>query len=252
VGPYTIGSEKVSAIPSLIAEANSSWFVTIKPGAPVAQISATSEEQPALFARRANVPQRTALIATANHLHLSRYPASQEGRIAIVTDVGCGMRWTLWRRKTSGARSGRRSRVVLTPRRWRQVGGSVSAGDSGKKARSLGRARRKPLKPLRGECRVFSGVLVVTNARAFYTTRAAAGAAGTRHSLRPLSRGTRLMQTSGAIAPRECGPMPREPSKQSSLCRHSGARASASKPGISRFRVWSFGPSRNDGRDMPS
>jgi hypothetical protein len=31
-----------------------------------------------------------------------------------------------------------------------------------------------------------SGVTVVTNARAFYTTRAAAGALGARHSLRPL------------------------------------------------------------------
>jgi hypothetical protein len=31
-----------------------------------------------------------------------------------------------------------------------------------------------------------SGVTVVTNARAFYTTRAAAGAPGARHSLRPL------------------------------------------------------------------
>ena len=30
------------------------------------------------------------------------------------------------------------------------------------------------------------GVTVVTNARAFYTTRAAAGASGARHSLRPL------------------------------------------------------------------
>jgi hypothetical protein len=45
----------------------------------------------------------------------------------------------------------------------------------------------KPLKPLRGECRVISGVTVVTNARAFYTTRAAAGASSARHSLRPLS-----------------------------------------------------------------
>jgi hypothetical protein len=50
--------------------------------------------------------------------HLQKYSASrfgrnrnravlsctpQEGRIAIVTDVGCGMRWTLWRRKTGGA-----------------------------------------------------------------------------------------------------------------------------------------------------
>src|ERR1700737_974213 len=29
-------------------------------------------------------------------------------------------------------------------------------------------ARRKPLKPLRGECRAFSGVTVVTNARVYY------------------------------------------------------------------------------------
>ena len=25
------------------------------------------------------------------------HPVPQEGRFAIVTDVGCGMRWTLWR-----------------------------------------------------------------------------------------------------------------------------------------------------------
>jgi hypothetical protein len=30
-------------------------------------------------------------------------PPHTEGRFAIVTDVGCGMRWTLWRFKTKGA-----------------------------------------------------------------------------------------------------------------------------------------------------
>jgi hypothetical protein len=60
------------------------------------------------------------------------------------------------------------------------------ADDGGKRARSPGRARSKPLKPLRGECRAISGVTVVTNARVFYTTRAAAGALGARHSLHPL------------------------------------------------------------------
>jgi hypothetical protein len=40
---------------------------------------------------------------------------------------------------------------------------------------------------LRGECRAFSGVTVVTNARVYYTPRAAAGASGARHSLRPLT-----------------------------------------------------------------
>jgi len=38
-------------------------------------------------------------------------------------------------------RRGRQSRVVLTPRRWRQVGGWWSASDGGKRARSPGRAR---------------------------------------------------------------------------------------------------------------
>jgi hypothetical protein len=62
---------------------------------------------------------------------------------------------------------GRPNRVVLTPRRWRQAlrrhvgptgrGHSIFAGDGGKRARSPGRARHKPLKPLRRECRVFRG-----------------------------------------------------------------------------------------------
>jgi hypothetical protein len=39
---------------------------------------------------------------------------------------------------------GRRSRVVLMPRRWHQVGGSDSINDGGKEARSPGRARYKP------------------------------------------------------------------------------------------------------------
>src|SRR5690348_11249093 len=50
-------------------------------------------------------------------------------------------------------RGGRRSRVVLTPRRWCQARGMI-ASDRGKKARSPGRARRKPLKPSRRECRM--------------------------------------------------------------------------------------------------
>src|SRR5712672_4064851 len=66
----------------------------------------------------------------------------------------------------------RRSRVVLTPRRWCQVRGVKSAqpgldktyplSDGGKRARSPGRARRKPLKPLRAGMPGDSGVLVVT------------------------------------------------------------------------------------------
>ena len=43
-----------------------------------------------------------------------------------------------------------------------------------------------------------SGVTVVTNARAFYTPRAAAGAPGARHSLRPLM-GRNSCNNSGAL-----------------------------------------------------
>ena len=67
-----------------------------------------------------------------------------EGRFAIVTDVGPGMRWTRQRFARDGVAgqverlvsdrqraderccSVRRSRVVLTPRRWRQVRGCLS------------------------------------------------------------------------------------------------------------------------------
>jgi hypothetical protein len=54
-----------------------------------------------------------------------------------------GMRWPQAVLKTRALSCGRRRRVVLTPRRWRQVCGN-SAGDGGKKARSPGRARYKP------------------------------------------------------------------------------------------------------------
>jgi hypothetical protein len=43
-----------------------------------------------------------------------------------------------------GAERGRRSRVVLTPRRWRQVLREDARDDGDKKARSPGRARYKP------------------------------------------------------------------------------------------------------------
>jgi hypothetical protein len=43
---------------------------------------------PALLAKIFSFP------SDANHLHIHRYPVPLEGRIAIVTDVGLGMRWT--------------------------------------------------------------------------------------------------------------------------------------------------------------
>ena len=76
--------------------------------------------------------------------------------------------------------------MVLAPRRWCQVGG-LSANDGGKKARSPGRSRSKLLKPLRGESRLNPTEPVVTTlVCSVHFAREAAGAAGTRLSLRPL------------------------------------------------------------------
>jgi hypothetical protein len=52
-------------------------------------------------------------------------------------------------------------------------------------SRSPGRARNKLLKPSRAGMPGDPGATVVTNARAYYSTRAAAGATGTRHSPLP-------------------------------------------------------------------
>src|SRR5712692_10204093 len=108
---------------------------------------------------------------------------------------------------------GRQNRVVLTPRRWRQVRGvasaqpgldkTISADDGGKRARSPGRARHKPLKPLRAGMPGDSGVLVVTRVRSTNTSaHGTAGATGTRHSPRP-PWGREINARLGRIAPRD-------------------------------------------------
>ena len=96
---------------------------------------------------------------------------STRGRIAIVTDAERDA-MDAGGALTRAHACGRRSRVVLTPRRWRQVGGGNSAGDGDKQARSPGRVRRKPLKPLRAGMPGVSGATVVTNSCAFYTLHA--------------------------------------------------------------------------------
>src|SRR5437868_11569584 len=92
------------------------------------------------------------------------------------------------------------------PRRWHQVGGSISAGDGGKQARSPGRARRKPLKPLRGECRVEPGVTVVTMLVCFFILHArlrAHCAPGIPCAL--IFSGRKIHASLGRFARRECG-----------------------------------------------
>ena len=93
------------------------------------------------------------------------------------------------------------SRMLCRPYRARTK--RQSANDGGKRARSPGRARRKPLKPLRAGMPGDSGVLVVARVRSTTpSAHEAAGAAGTRHSPRPL-RGRKIHQSLGRIAPRE-------------------------------------------------
>jgi hypothetical protein len=92
----------------------------------------------------------------------------EEGRYAIVTSVGCGMRWT-WcvaadlsvRGRT--AQHGRRSRVVLTSRCWCQAGVASSgvARQWGQQSRSPGRSRisRKTVAQGRPDVRLVPVVL---------------------------------------------------------------------------------------------
>jgi hypothetical protein len=91
---------------------------------------------------------------------------------------------------------GRRNRVVLTPRRWRQGRGVYSANDGGKRARSPGRSRisRKTI----AQGRPDDPPVPVVLPRAFCCTRTM-GAVGTRPSLRPLISEGGSRNNSGAI-----------------------------------------------------
>jgi hypothetical protein len=104
----------------------------------------------------------------------------------------------------------RRSRVVLTPRCWRQVCGvasaqpgldkTISASDGGKQARSPGRARNKPLKPLRAGMPGDSGVLVVARVLLTTTKRTrGCGCSGHPAFPTPFLGGERFINASGAL-----------------------------------------------------
>jgi hypothetical protein len=108
------------------------------------------------------------------------------------------MRWTRKVLKTRAPFRGRRSRVVLTPRRRRQVGGGNSASDGDKKARSPGRARNKPLKPLRAGMPGDPGATVVTCLRAFYFCTQGCGCNGHPAFPTPSVLGEDFMHNSGA------------------------------------------------------
>src|SRR5882724_4371574 len=76
---------------------------------------------------------------------------------------------------------------------------NISADDGGKRARSPGRARRKPLKPLRAGMPGDSGVLVVTRVRST-TTKCTRGCGCNGHPAFPTpSLGGRFINGSGAL-----------------------------------------------------
>jgi hypothetical protein len=93
------------------------------------------------------------------------------------------------------------SRSCVGPTGLRQ---NISADDGGKRARSPGRARRKPLKPLRAGMPGDSGVLVVTRVRST-TTKCTRGCGCIGHPAFPTpSFGREIYQRLGRMARRGC------------------------------------------------
>jgi hypothetical protein len=123
---------------------------------------------------------------------------------------------------------GRRSRVVLTPRRWRQVArgacrpdrvrqATCPRGDGGKRARSPRRARRTPLKPPRREGRMIR--LYLWFCRVHFCCTRTMGASG--HPAFPAPScftGADEFQNFGRVAPRECKCMFGLPSLRGAFC----------------------------------
>ena len=158
----------------------------------------------------------------------SCHPASMRGACRDRHERGGGMRWTRLHRSARASsgkarpalvagwtckkmmlnRSARTNDVVADGQAvwsWRPDAGAKSAkmrphlaGDGGKRARSPGRARSKPLKPLRREGRTISAEPVVLP-RAFFAARGPWVPAGARSSLRPLRLRVTLPQSSRAI-----------------------------------------------------
>jgi hypothetical protein len=203
----------------------------------------------------------------------SRHPTPPEGRIAIVTDAGCGcggrgsvLRATGLQGEFLGTceRSPARGREMLQrtaksrgpdaptlvsslrscvgPTGLRQ---NISADDGGKRARSPRRARHKLLKPLRAGMPGDSGVLVVTRVRST-NTKCTRGRGCSGHPAFPTpSKGAKLPCTTRAQrAARSRSRIWTEvvsglefdvvAERKRPRLRHSGAMRSI-EPGISRF-----------------
>src|SRR3954465_6175211 len=105
---------------------------------------------------------------------------------------------------TNGAERGRRSRVVLTPRRWRQVLFRSKATVT--TSPITGEITKETVKTVACGNAGYSGLPVVTNSYAFLFCMRGCGCVGTRHSPRPShGKGGKFTHNSDAFAPRERG-----------------------------------------------
>src|ERR1700739_3950192 len=100
---------------------------------------------------------------------------------------------------------GRRSRVVLMPRRWHQVLKKLTLlrDDGDKKARSPGRARNKPLKPFaQGVPDRFGGPVVIISCAFLFRTRGCGCDRAPGIPCALLIEGRRVTRTRARSAPR--------------------------------------------------
>src|SRR5271154_3924215 len=142
---------------------------------------------------------------SANQMYIFRRPVPLRGAARDVTNAGRDA-VDAAARLTGVACSGRRRRVVLTPRRWCQVGGGNSADDGGKKADHRGE-RGISRKPLRAG---MSGDFPMTRCEyscayllpIAHTRLRVHRAPGIPHALR--FQGRRFIANLGRIASREC------------------------------------------------
>ena len=110
-----------------------------------------------------------ALVPSGKSLLLLRPSCPREGRWPSSRTLG-GMRWTLLVLKTSAPISGRRSRVVLMPRRWHQPAADADASRRGwwQESPITRESAKEAVKTIAQGRPGTSGKPVVTNLRVFY------------------------------------------------------------------------------------
>jgi hypothetical protein len=130
----------------------------------------------ARFARRVIRPQGVPLLQAPDTVHIHAVPRSKRGALR-----GRHERWVRDAVDAAAAQDerrcgGRRSRVVLTPRRWCQVPGKqASWGRQWQESPVAGESTKETVKTTARGMPGVSGVTVVTNARVYYHTTRGCG-----------------------------------------------------------------------------